>query len=78
MTATALLNLQLLTIAQRGDRPRCSDPVDHERWTSDHEANRAIAALWCNDCVVLTLCGDAAVERGEKWGAWGGKDLTRR
>jgi hypothetical protein len=76
MTATTRLNTALLTMAVRGDRPRCSDPVDHARWTSENADDRATAARWCNGCMVLTLCGDAADERGEKWGVWSGVDRT--
>ena len=59
-TATTLFNNALLALAVRGDRPRCSDTVDHARWTSEHPADRATAAAWCNGCEVLQLCGAAA------------------
>ena len=75
MTATDRFNTALITLAIQGSRPRCSDPVDHQRWTSDHEGDRAIAALWCNGCVLLTLCADAASERGEVHHVWGGPRL---
>jgi Transcription factor WhiB len=75
-TAAALLNRRLLELARRGDRPRCSDPVDHARWTSENPADRAIAALWCIGCVVIVECGDSADERGEKWGVWSGIDRS--
>jgi hypothetical protein len=77
-TATEALHLQLIGMAQRNERVRCSDPVDHARWTSESAEDRNIAAQWCGDCQVLTLCGDAADERGEKHGVWGGRDLSRR
>jgi hypothetical protein len=77
-TATALLNRRLLELAQHNERVRCSDPVDHQRWTSDNAEDRAIAMLWCNGCVVLTLCGDAADERNERHGVWAGVDRTTR
>jgi hypothetical protein len=77
-TATARFNTALLTMASQGERPRCSDPVDHQRWTSDDQHDRQIAMAWCNGCVVLTLCGDAASERGERFAVWGGRDFTRR
>ena len=38
-TATEQLNRRLLT----GDRPRCSDPVDHQLWTSDRYAYHLVA-----------------------------------
>jgi hypothetical protein len=77
-TATARVNLALITLAQQGDRPRCSDPIDHQRWTSDDQRDRQIAMAWCNGCQVLTLCGDAASERGEVHHVWGGLDFTTK
>jgi hypothetical protein len=74
MTATEQLNRQLLT----GDRPRCSDPVDHALWTSEHQQDRDIAAAWCKGCKYLTLCGQAAEERQETWAVWGGVDRSIR
>jgi hypothetical protein len=36
MTTTAeQLNLALVELAVQGERPRCSDPVDHALWISD-------------------------------------------
>jgi hypothetical protein len=34
-TATATLNTALITMASRGSRPRCADPIDHQLWTSE-------------------------------------------
>jgi hypothetical protein len=53
MTATDLFNRALITLAVRGERPRCSDPVDHARWTSEDQSDRDIAALCCTGCEVL-------------------------
>jgi hypothetical protein len=77
-TGTALVNRALLTMAQRGDRPRCSDPVTKVMWTSEHADDRATAALWCNGCDVLDLCAAVAVEEDHRWGVWGGRDFSRR
>jgi hypothetical protein len=77
INATAAFNRRLLELAQRGDRPRCSDPVDHTLWTSEDQHDRDIAAA-CVGCDVLQLCGAAAAEREERCGVWGGRDLTRR
>jgi hypothetical protein len=44
-TAAERLNLGLIDLAVRGDRPRCSDPVDY-LWTSDDQRDRAIAVQW--------------------------------
>jgi hypothetical protein len=56
-TATHLFNRALIALASKGDRPRCSDPVDHTVWLSEDAADRAIAAAWCTGCEVLVLCG---------------------
>jgi hypothetical protein len=77
-TATDQLNLALINMAVRGERPRCADPITHEMWTSDDQADRDIAVLWCDGCVVLELCGNAADERSEKWQVFGGVDRTRQ
>src|SRR5215212_2319709 len=45
-TATARLNLALITLAVRGERPRCADPITHAMWTSDDQHDRAIAVQW--------------------------------
>jgi hypothetical protein len=63
-TATARLNTALITMAQRGERPRCADPITHVMWTSEDQHDRDIAAQWCSGCDVLQLCGAAAEERG--------------
>jgi Transcription factor WhiB len=77
-TATTKLNTALITMASRGDRPRCSDPIDHAKWTSEDQHDRDTAAAWCNGCNVMLLCGAAATERDERWGVWGGIDRSIR
>jgi hypothetical protein len=78
MTATDGLNRALLSFAAAGDRPRCSDPITRELWTAEHAAHRAIAVKWCKRCPVLILCRQAAEERDERFGVWGGVDRTIR
>jgi hypothetical protein len=77
-TVTARLNLALITLAQQGDRPRCSDPIDHQRWTSDDQRDRQIAMAWCAGCPIIVECGQAADARDERWHVWGGRDYTRK
>jgi hypothetical protein len=77
-TATAKLNTALITLASQGSRPRCADPVDHQLWTSEDQQDRDTAATWCNGCQVLVLCHQAADERDERWGVWGGRDRSAR
>jgi hypothetical protein len=62
-------------MAANGERPRCSDPVTREMWTSDDQHDRDIAVKWCAGCVVIVECGDAADELGEKWHVFGGSGL---
>jgi Transcription factor WhiB len=76
--ASQRLDIALITMAQRGERPRCADPVDHIRWTSDDQRNRQIAVAWCAGCPVIVECGQAADARDERWHVWGGVDYTRR
>jgi hypothetical protein len=78
MTATDELNRALLSLAAAGDRPRCSDPITRELWTAEHAAHRAIAVKWCKRCPVLVLCRQAAEERNEQFGVWGGVDRSIR
>jgi Transcription factor WhiB len=77
-TATARFHLALITLAQRGERVRCSDPVDHQRWTSDDHRDRQIAMAWCAGCPIIVECGQAADARDERWHVWGGRDYTRK
>ena len=78
MTATNELNRALLSLAAGGDLTRCSDPITRELWTTEHAAYRAIAVNCCRGCPVLVLCGQAAAERDERWGVWGGIDRSTR
>jgi hypothetical protein len=77
-TATTKLNTALITMASQGSRPRCADPIDHQLWTSEDQHDRDLAATWCNGCQVLSLCHQAADERDERWGVWGGRDRSAR
>jgi hypothetical protein len=76
--ATAKLNTALITMASQGSRPRCADPIDHQLWTSENQPERDTAAARCTGCHVLDLCHQAADERDERWGVWGGHDRSIR
>jgi hypothetical protein len=78
MTPTNALNRALLSLAAAGDLPRCSDPIAGQLWTAERAAHRAIAVKYCRGCPVLLLCGQAAAERDERWGVWGGVDRSTR
>lgn len=77
-TASDVLTRALLNLANRGGRPRCSDPGTHQLWLSEDAAERALAATWCAGCPVLAECRDAAAANGERFGVWGGVDRTRK
>ncbi|HEX8509731.1 MAG TPA: WhiB family transcriptional regulator [Propionibacteriaceae bacterium] len=74
--AQEALTLALVTMASRGQRPRCGDPVTGEMWLSDISEERSTAAGWCAGCPVLVECGQAAAATGEAFGVWGGVDRT--
>jgi hypothetical protein len=59
-TATAKLNTALITMASRGGRPRCADPVDHALWTSEDQHDRDIAGV----CGVAATAASDQEERG--------------
>ena len=49
-----------------------SDEDERPRERADRVAK---AQAYCHQCPVRTTCLDAARERGERWGIWGGLDL---
>lgn len=76
MTAAEALTRALVVLATEGRRPRCGEPGGHDLWLSDDADDRAQAARWCVGCAVLTECGAAADEHGERFGVFGGRDRT--
>jgi Transcription factor WhiB len=68
----------LITLAARGQRTHCSDAGSSEIWLSEHEPERAEAVKLCRGCPVIQPCGQAAEERDERWGVWGGVDRSIR
>jgi hypothetical protein len=76
--ASDQLTTALLTIAAKGLRAHCSQPETHHYWTSELEAERALAALACAGCPVYEPCGDAARANGERWGVWAARDFSQR
>jgi Transcription factor WhiB len=71
------LTRAILEAAASGLRPHCSDVGTGGLWLSDHEAERAEAAKLCVGCPVIEPCGQAATARRERFGVWGGVDVTR-
>src|SRR5207342_931970 len=55
-----LLTRALVDLAAVGQRPHCSDPGTRDLWLSEHDGERAQAALLCHGCPVFAPCGTAA------------------
>jgi hypothetical protein len=73
--AAERLNRALLEMASRRLRTHCSD-YGADLWTSDKLEERREAARLCQGCPVQTECLSAAQARREKFGVYGGKDMT--
>lgn len=70
----AALDVALLSMAERGQRPICS--TDSAKWISDDAAMRDSAAADCSGCPVIEPCRASGAD--ELAGVWGGVDLTPR
>jgi hypothetical protein len=75
--ASERLTQSLINLAARGLHTHCSDPELGHLWLSEHEEERAVAAILCVGCPVELLCWDASRARDERFGVWGGVDRTR-
>lgn len=73
--ATERLNRALLDMASRGLRTHCSDP-GADLWISDRLEERREAVRLCQGCPVQTECLSAAQARRERFGVFGGVDMT--
>lgn len=76
MTAREQLDLTLLTMADRGERPPCADHGHPSPWLSEDRDERSHAAHLCGPCPALRPCQAAALEADETFGIWGGIDQT--
>ena len=74
--ASDRLSKGLIDNAARGLRTHCSDPELGHLWLSDHEDERAVAAILCGGCPVQMECWSVARARREKFGVWGAVDFT--
>jgi hypothetical protein len=72
------LTRALIDAAVQGLRPHCSDPGTRDLWLSEHDGERAQAAILCHGCPVFEPCGTAAAARQETWGVWASKDYSRK
>lgn len=77
MTARHDLDMALVDLAARGERPRCGWPGIAEWFTSESRADRARAARRCAACPVFFECGAVAEEEHPVHGVWAGRDWTR-
>jgi len=75
-TARQALDMALVDLAARGERPRCAWPDVGHWWTSDDPEDRARAARRCSGCPAFTECGAAAEEMKESFGVWAGVDRS--
>jgi len=76
--ANERLTRALISLAARGQRPRCGDYETSWMWLDEDPHIRAQAALLCHDCPVIVECGDAADANDERHFVWGGRDYTRQ
>lgn len=54
----------------------CRTAPDRELFFSDYPIDRYEATRRCRACPLLLACRSHAVETGETWGVWGGRDFT--
>ncbi|BAH54691.1 WhiB family transcriptional regulator [Rhodococcus opacus] len=58
-------------VSARGDLPcRVDDP---DLWFADSPTELEQAKALCASCPIRSRCLDAALDRGEPWGVWGGE-----
>jgi Transcription factor WhiB len=71
------LTKALIDFAAAGLRTNCADPELGYLWLSDHEHDRSVASVLCSGCPLELECWEAARARDERFGVWGGVDMTR-
>jgi hypothetical protein len=76
VTAYDRLTRALLDMAAAGLRTPCSDVSSHHFWLSEHEGERRVAARLCRHCPVELECRESAEANQERWGVWGGVDMS--
>ena len=74
--ASDRLTKALTDTAAQELRHHCADPELGHLWLSDHESERATAAILCVGCPVQMECWSVARARREKLGVWGSVDFT--
>ncbi|ALG85548.1 WhiB family transcriptional regulator [Gordonia phthalatica] len=68
--------MSTLTIP-RIELPCQSTDNDADLWFADQPSQLEEAKSLCRECPLQTACLDAALEREEPWGVWGGEILDR-
>src|SRR5215204_3502604 len=68
------LTRALIAAAAKGLRPRCGDDEISYMFLSDHPGERALAATWCDGCIVWTECDQ--VGQHQRFGTWASRDRT--
>ena len=76
--ASERLTRALLELGAQGLRTHCSNPGKEHLWLSDVAAERALAAQLCGGCLVIGPCLEAARANRERFGVFGGVDMTPR
>lgn len=71
LTPTEALTQALVEMADRKERPPCSEEPD--LWISDSTSDRAQAARRCGPCPIKAECA-AAAEANQEVFVWGGID----
>jgi WhiB family redox-sensing transcriptional regulator len=59
------------------DDALCLRTGDPDLWFSDNSMSKAVAADICSTCPVQEQCLAWAVTSGQRFGIWGGLDLSR-
>jgi hypothetical protein len=70
------LTQALINAAARGQRPRCGDAEVAWMFLDEDPRPRAIAATYCNGCVVWAECDQ--VGQHQRFGVWASTDRTVR
>jgi hypothetical protein len=73
--ASEQLTRALITLASRGERPRCGDGESSWMWLDEDPNVRRIATAMCSGCGVIAECD--AVGQHQRFGVFGGIDRTR-
>jgi hypothetical protein len=74
--ASDALTQALIQLAAKGQRPRCGDSETSWMWLDEDPRHRAIAATYCDGCIVWAECD--AVGQHQVFGTYASTDRTVR